>query len=913
MKSFSMRAASFAMAAAMVFSLAAVPGTDAQAATKLSLTPEKTSVQVNKTYSYSLKGVTKNQYAKVYKTSGVTVKKGSTTLKNGAKLKGTGKTITLKVKAGDKLIGKKYTLKAKIYNKDKKYVKTVSIKDVKVQNPAKSVALDKTAVELKVGETADLTATMTPANTNSTIKTWTSDKTEVATVDASGKVTAVAAGTATITVTTSNGKTATATVTVANPVVTLADVAQTSSNSFRATFNMDASKEITKDSFAVVTADGTLSLPVKEMKMAADGLSADVTLFNTFTNDTVYKITVKDVTKELSAKVGEVARVVVNTASAQQNVETPISFTLFDANGMDVTPSVNVDTTCIVTVDGTYTGANLAKASKSTITMGTVGEKATVTVTYNSNAKGAEDVVGKQEVTCVDAKETVGTKVFASTDKINNESECAKFYLGLSDKEVSVVENKSKKVYFCAKDDKDDVISYDAYEVESSNDDVASATVSENNKYAVLEVAGNTVGNAQLNIKATKNGKSTYYTIPVVVTKAAVATSMTVEVKYPTMSNVDDTDYKNEITPQLYDAKGNKVDGTFTYELTTKVSDGHGVNGVQEGSKLMVTAAKATAKTYTYKVTGAQADGNGDGRTFVKNVNVVVKALKNYNKDTGKFENLDLTYQIEMNTNTLDENPQKDEKKTLDSRLYATSNGLFAGYVRKESSKITVAEGNVTASASTELDDVSVLAKFGTKYYAPGKISDKGAVSANSIEGVYSVKEFSIGTTGKSSFATVNDKTLSDDDKFYIVEWMANNKSSDLAKTGAWTLEYKLGYQKYLVDGVLPTSKIVTMSNAFTVKNTVVIPTVKVLSRNVDDFDEDLLANLVTNVDMNHNTNEFDSMFCIYEEPNAVYNSNRTKLTLKNVVVWDNYGKAEDDKDILWYFHVPINTTFTLN
>lgn len=883
MKSFSMRAASFAMAAAMVFSLAAVPGTDAQAATKLSLTPEKTSVQVNKTYSYSLKGVTKKQYAKVYKTGGVTVKKGSKTLKNGAKLTGTGKTITLKVKAGDKLIGKKYTLKAKIYGNDNKYVKTVAVKNVKVQNPAKSVALDKTAVELKVGETADLTATMTPANTNSTIKTWASDKTDVATVDASGKVTAVAAGTATITVTTSNGKTATATVTVANPVVALADVAQTSSNSFRATFNMDASKEITKDSFVVVTADGTLSLPVKEMKMADDKLSADVTLFNTFANDTVYKITVKDVTKELTAKVGEVARVVVNTASAQQNVETPISFTLFDANGMDVTPSVNVDTTCIVTVDGTYTGANLAKASKSTITMGTVGDKATVTVTYNSNAKGAEDVVGKQEVTCVDAKETVGTKVFASTDKINNESECAKFYLGLSDKEVSVEENKNKTVYFCATENDGDVISYDAYEVESSNDDVASASVVENNKYAVLTIGGNTAGTAQLNIKATKNGKSTYYTIPVVVTKAAVATSMTVEVKYPTMSNVKDSEYMNEVTAQLYDAKGNKITGSYDYEITTKNAE----NFVRVDSTNKFTAYNAAAKTYTIKVTGAQADGNGDGRTFVKNVNVVVKALKNYNEETKKFEKLDLTYQIEMNTNTLDENPQKDEKKTLESRLYATSNGLFAGYVRNTGSEITVAEGNVTASDSTKLDDVNVLAKFGTSYYAPGALYNAAAVSGNSAGYAISDK--------KNTFNTVTDASQ--------VVWKANNKSDDLAKTGAWTLEYKLAYTKDNGD----TTKIVTKSNAFTVKNTVTIPTVTVLSRNVDGLDEaSIYENLKTNVDMNNNTSSHESFDkLVYTE------SGTNKWIVKEAVVRDNYGKDASAQD--WYFYVPLNTTFTLN
>lgn len=345
------------------------------------------------------------------------------------------------------------------------------------------------------------------------------------------------------------------------------------------------------------------------------------------------------------------------------------------------------------------------------------------------------------------------------------------------------------------------------------------------------------------------------------------------------MSNVNDPDYMNEVTAQLYDAKGNKITGSYDYEITTKNAE----NFVRVDSTNKFTAYNAAAKTYTIKVTGAQADGNGDGRTFVKNVNVVVKALKNYNEKTGKFENLDLTYQIEMNTNTLDENPQKDEKKTLESRLYATSNGLFAGYVRNPGSEITVAEGNVTASASTELADVNVLAKFGTKYYAPGALYNAAAVSGNSAG--YPI------SNGKNTFNTVTDASS--------VVWKANNKSDDLAKTGAWTLEYKLAYTKDNGDA----TKIVTKSNAFTVKNTVTIPTVTVLSRNVDGLDfGSIVENLKTNVDMNNNTSSHESFdTLVYTE------SGTNKWIVKEAVVRDNYG-AQD-----WYFYVPLNTTFTLN
>ena len=59
--------------------------------------------------------------------------------------------------------------------------------------------------ELNVGETKQLTATIQPENTTDKTVTWSSNNTDVATVDQNGLVTAVGIGTATITVTTSNG------------------------------------------------------------------------------------------------------------------------------------------------------------------------------------------------------------------------------------------------------------------------------------------------------------------------------------------------------------------------------------------------------------------------------------------------------------------------------------------------------------------------------------------------------------------------------------------------------------------------------------------------------------------------------------------------------------------------------------
>lgn len=71
--------------------------------------------------------------------------------------------------------------------------------------PVTGVSLSKTALSLFTGESANLTATVEPGNATNKAVTWESSNTEVATVDNSGKVTAVGAGEATITVTTEDG------------------------------------------------------------------------------------------------------------------------------------------------------------------------------------------------------------------------------------------------------------------------------------------------------------------------------------------------------------------------------------------------------------------------------------------------------------------------------------------------------------------------------------------------------------------------------------------------------------------------------------------------------------------------------------------------------------------------------------
>lgn len=108
--------------------------------------------------------------------------------------------------------------------------------------PVESVTLDTNTLTLEIGGTATLTATVAPNNATDKTVTWESDKTNIATVDDNGKVTAIKDGTAVITATTANGKTATCTVTVNAAVIPVESVTL---NKTEITLEIDGTETLT--------------------------------------------------------------------------------------------------------------------------------------------------------------------------------------------------------------------------------------------------------------------------------------------------------------------------------------------------------------------------------------------------------------------------------------------------------------------------------------------------------------------------------------------------------------------------------------------------------------------------------------------------------------------------------------------
>ena len=93
-------------------------------------------------------------------------------------------------------------------------VALIDVKEATGGTEVTSVTLNRATLNLEVGKTGKLSATVLPASAANKSITWSSSKTDVASVSSNGTVTAKKAGTAVITATATNGKSASCTVTV---------------------------------------------------------------------------------------------------------------------------------------------------------------------------------------------------------------------------------------------------------------------------------------------------------------------------------------------------------------------------------------------------------------------------------------------------------------------------------------------------------------------------------------------------------------------------------------------------------------------------------------------------------------------------------------------------------------------------
>lgn len=238
-----------------------------------------------------------------------------------------------------------------------------------------SVTLDKTTLSLVEEETATLTATVAPANATDKTVTWTSSATDVATVDSTGKVTAVKAGTATITAK-AGEKTAACDVTVTAKTVYATSV--------------------------------TLSEQTLSLKVGGEAVLTATVLPENATNK---KVSWTSDNREV-ATVDQNGKV---TAVAPGEAQIRVS-----ANGLNSAAGLEVCNVCMVTVSEADIPVKTVTITKPTTTEYTVGSDVTLEAKVNTDATVSDKTIkwSSSDADVASVDETTGKVTFKKAGEV---------------------------------------------------------------------------------------------------------------------------------------------------------------------------------------------------------------------------------------------------------------------------------------------------------------------------------------------------------------------------------------------------------------------------------------------------------------------------------------------------------------
>ena len=311
-------------------------------------------------------------------------------------------TVTITAKAGDKMA-------------------TCTVTVEKLVIPVSSISLNKTSLTLTEGENETLTATVGPDNATDKTVTWSTSDASVATVDQSGRVTAVKAGSVTITAK-AGDKTATCAVTVEKLVIPVSSV---SLNKTSLTLTEGESETLTATVSPDNAADKTVIWATSDANIAIVSQNGKITA-------------VKAGTAVIMAKAGDrvadcsvtVEKLVIPVSSISLN---KTSLTLTEGDSETLTATVGPDNATDKTVTWSTSDASVStvdqsgrvtavKAGTATITAKAGDKTATCSVTIEEPAIPVSSIsVNKTSLTLTEGvSETLTATVSPdnATDKI---------------------------------------------------------------------------------------------------------------------------------------------------------------------------------------------------------------------------------------------------------------------------------------------------------------------------------------------------------------------------------------------------------------------------------------------------------------------------------------------------------------
>ena len=511
--------------------------------------------------------------------------------------------------------------------KGKKAVKKTLKATITVKNPALSVSA---AGEVAVGSTEAIKATVKPAKTK---VTYTTSDEKIATVDAKGVVTGVAAGDVTITV--KAGKT-TKTVNMTVKKAILKSAEQTEYNKIEAVIVGDT-KDMKAGDIKVTNTATKATVAVKSV--AAKKGAENTFVIETFTGMTdakEYSVEYAGATAVFTATDNTVAKVALTKTEVPAGIKTEVKAVTKDAKGVilgyfDLTngnTGKGQVTTALTITKGYVQGSD--------VYLPAVGDTMVAKITYHTGSFGTDGTeTGKIEdtatITAVDPS-TV-TYNYAVTFAGNT----APTWTASSFKAVTAIKvgDASKKAYFRITDENGkEIDSYTGYSVETADPTklVVNATALTNSATGT-SVKGVAAGDTYILVK--KDGKVAF-SLPVQVQGKATATSIflnksSVTVMSGAASGVAETieaKLKDQYTEDMAIKTATvtnlaKPDGATAPTLNATLSTDNKKATVTVNAATFASAAGKTG-TYTYKITLKDSADKAIVRTFT--INVVNKA-----------------------------------------------------------------------------------------------------------------------------------------------------------------------------------------------------------------------------------------------------------------------------------------------
>ena len=706
-----------ALALALAMVVTAVPVTSAEAAT--TGVPKTKTYYAGKTYTLTL------TTPKSWKSVKSTWSEKSSAVSLSSKK---AKSVKVKaIKAGSATVKVKVTYKKSTKKNAKKYTKNYSCK-VSVKEP--SLALDKDAIEVAIGTTEAVKATVKPSTAT---VTFVSDNAEVATVDNQGTVTGVKAGEANITATATVGtKTLTATAKVTVKKIILDSVAQTKLKELTAVVKGDT-KSLKATDFSVVNPTTKVVYPVYKVAVdAKDATKVTLTLLSDLNDGANYDVTLDGVTKSFKATDGTVASIAVDPVTIPYGTEKEIKLISKDANGVILKELTTVDAATDANYDFTITTNGNGYTNGSKLSLNKAGDTATAEITYKT---GKYDKDGKPEGTIGPNKVTITAveQSAVNTFAVRVDENGKKFDKAKETNKVALEDN-TKYAYFKITDADGTEVSateYNKYTIESTDNTVlmiGSNTVAKDTGVKLTPIKA---GTAYIQFK-TVDGKVVNAVAIDVVAKRAPA-ALTLDKTNVTVSNATDlADKANvEFDVKLKDQYGDDTALESNHHLVLK-KDGKDASADslvklnETTKKVKVLSGISSVAKGVYKYTIEYVDASGK-TLLAQPLTVTVLAPDSTIADDKDTFRLDID-KTEVDTTVKDLGADKgvnDYKKDITVKVVEQKAGVDYKVVTDAFTiKVLKADGSVKETVTNgKISSVSVTSDGAikvTKNYDPG-------------------------------------------------------------------------------------------------------------------------------------------------------------------------------------------------